>query len=170
MRVDQPTITGELGPARTHTPLFARDDCRFVETVGRNAFDKGGPFFLCQQAGGGLGAAKPRVVRAGSLRTQSARHWVDHGTICGRNCANSGHYKPLGACVHRIFVNPNSSPRRSEKFGTARSRGLHTRRASCAFSCPHSPASRSSAARPYCRPRIKGVVCHDPELDQRFLS
>jgi hypothetical protein len=26
---------------------------------------------------------------------------VDHGTICGRNCANSGHYKPLCACVDR---------------------------------------------------------------------
>src|SRR4029079_10300059 len=47
---------------------------------------------------------------------------------------------------------------------------LETRRASCASSCPHSPTSRSSAARPYCRPRIKGAVCHDPELDQWFLS
>src|SRR3954452_24493493 len=45
---------------------------------------------------------------------------------------------------------------------------LETRRASCASSCPHSLASRSSAARPYCRPRIKGAVCHDPEVDQRF--
>ena len=44
------------------------------------------------------------MVRTGSLRTQSARHRVDHGTICGRNCANSGHYKPLRACVHRIFL------------------------------------------------------------------
>src|SRR4051812_48960213 len=46
---------------------------------------------------------------------------------------------------------------------------LETRRASCASSCLHSPALRSSAARPYCHPRIKGVVCHDPEVDQRFL-
>jgi hypothetical protein len=30
------------------------------------------------------------VVRTGSLRTQSARHRVDHGTIYGRSCANSG--------------------------------------------------------------------------------
>src|ERR1700709_54453 len=45
---------------------------------------------------------------------------------------------------------------------------LETRRASCASSCPNSLASRSSAARPYCRPRIKGAVCHDPEVDQRF--
>jgi hypothetical protein len=40
-------------------------------------------------------------VRTGSLRTQSARHRVDHGTICGRSCANSGHCKPLCACVDR---------------------------------------------------------------------
>src|SRR3981081_818569 len=32
----------------------------------------------------------------------------------------------------------------------------------------HSPASRSSAALPYSRPRIKGAVCHDPEVVQRF--
>jgi hypothetical protein len=38
----------------------------------------------------------------------TARHRVDHGTICGRGCANSGHYKPLCACVDRTFVNPNS--------------------------------------------------------------
>src|SRR5205809_7433996 len=43
---------------------------------------------------------------------ESARHRVDHGTICGRTCANSGHYKPLCACVDRTFVNPNSSRRR----------------------------------------------------------
>ena len=52
------------------------------------------------------------MARTGSLRTQSARHRVDHGTICGRTCANSGHYKPLCACVDRTFVNPNSSRRR----------------------------------------------------------
>jgi hypothetical protein len=47
------------------------------------------------------------VVRTGSLRTQSARHRVDHGTICGRSCANSGHCKPLCACVDRTkFVAP----------------------------------------------------------------
>jgi macrodomain Ter protein organizer (MatP/YcbG family) len=49
-------------------------------------------------------AAKPGVVRTGSLRTQSARHRVDLGTICRRSCANSGHYKPLCACVDRTFV------------------------------------------------------------------
>jgi hypothetical protein len=46
------------------------------------------------------------MVRTRSLRTQSARHRVDHDTICGRSCANSEHYKPLCACVDRIFVNP----------------------------------------------------------------
>src|SRR3977135_4470714 len=52
---------------------------------------------------------QPRVVRTGSLRTQSARHRVDHGTICGRSCANSGHCKPLCACVDRTkFVAPVS--------------------------------------------------------------
>ena len=52
---------------------------------------------------------QPRVVRTGSLRTQSARHRVDHGTICGRSCANSGHCKPLCACVDRTkFVAPAS--------------------------------------------------------------
>ena len=63
------------------------------------------------------------MVRTGSLRTQSARHRVDHGTICRRNCANSGHYKPLRACVHRIFVNSNSSRRRPKKFGGRAGRG-----------------------------------------------
>ena len=39
------------------------------------------------------------------IDTKSARHRVDHGTICGRSCANSEHYKPLCACVDRTFVN-----------------------------------------------------------------
>jgi hypothetical protein len=64
---------------------------------------------------GRSGVAASRV-RTGSLRTQSARHKVDHGTICGRSCANSGHYKPLCACVDRTFVNPNSSRQRPEKI------------------------------------------------------
>jgi hypothetical protein len=53
----------------------------------------------------GRRSSQPRVVRTGSLRTQSARHRLDHGTICGRTCANSGHYKPLCAFVDRTFVN-----------------------------------------------------------------
>ena len=75
------------------------------------------------------------MVRTRSLRTQSARHRVDHGTICGRSCANSGHYKPLCAYVDRIFVDPNSSGRRPENFGAradanyGRSSDLHRSRA-----------------------------------------
>jgi hypothetical protein len=60
----------------------------------------------------------PTGERTGSLRTQSARHRVNHGTICGRSCANWGHYKPLCACVDRSFVNRNSSRRRPEKICT----------------------------------------------------
>jgi hypothetical protein len=59
----------------------------------------------------------PRMVRTRSLRTQSARRRVDHRTICGRSCADSGHYKALSACINRIFVDPNSSGRRPENFG-----------------------------------------------------
>ena len=33
----------------------------------------------------------------------SARHSIDHGTICGRSCAHSGHFKPLYARVNRTF-------------------------------------------------------------------
>jgi len=32
-------------------------------------------------------------------------HRVDHGTISGRSCAKSGHYKSLFACVDPTFVN-----------------------------------------------------------------
>jgi hypothetical protein len=59
------------------------------------------------------------MVRTRSLRPRSARHRVDHGTICGRSCANSGHYKPLCACVDRTFVNPNSSGRLPENLEPA---------------------------------------------------
>jgi hypothetical protein len=55
----------------------------------------------------GLVAGDPEAQSR--LRTQSARHRVDHGTICGRSCANSGHCKPLCACVDRTkFVAPAS--------------------------------------------------------------
>jgi hypothetical protein len=70
----------------------------------------------------GVGS-QPRVVRTGSLRTQSARHRLDHGTICGRSCANSGHYKPLYAYVDRTFVN--------SKFVAPASRKIHFRQATC---------------------------------------
>ena len=52
LRVDQPTITGELGPAPdayTHySPVMI---AALSKTAGRSAFDQGGPFFL-RQAGG----------------------------------------------------------------------------------------------------------------------
>ena len=52
LRVDQPTITGELGPAPdayTHySPVMI---AALSKTAGRSAFDEGGPFFL-RQAGG----------------------------------------------------------------------------------------------------------------------
>jgi hypothetical protein len=79
------------------------------------------------------------VVRTGSLRTQSARHRVDHGTICGRSCANSGHYKPLCACVdphlcQSKFVAPASRKNsvveaggRGVKFGRPRKMTPHQR-------------------------------------------
>jgi hypothetical protein len=56
------------------------------------------------------------MARTRSLRTQWARHRVDHGTICGRGYANSGHHKPLCACVDNTFINPNSSGRRPENL------------------------------------------------------
>ena len=47
LRVDQPTITGELGPAPdayTHySPVMI---AALSKTAGRSAFDEGGPFFL----------------------------------------------------------------------------------------------------------------------------
>ena len=52
-------------------------------------------------------SGQPRVVSTGSLRTQSARHRVNHGTIWGRSWPNSGHCKLLYACVdRRKFVAP----------------------------------------------------------------
>ena len=57
LRVDQPTITGELGPAPdayTHySPVMI---AALSKTAGRSAFDEGGPFFL-RQAGGRLAIA-----------------------------------------------------------------------------------------------------------------
>jgi hypothetical protein len=63
------------------------------------------------------------MVRTRSLRTQSARHRVDHGTICGRSCAISGtisHYAPV--LIASLSI-PNSSHRWPEKIrGAAGSR------------------------------------------------
>src|SRR5438093_8990230 len=60
--------------------------------------------------------------------SKAPRHRVDHGMICGRTCANSGHYKPLCACVDRTFINPNSSGRRPEKFGACAGPPMATRK------------------------------------------
>ena len=53
LRVDQPTITGELGPAPdayTHySPVMI---AALPKTAGRSAFDEGGPFFLRQERPG----------------------------------------------------------------------------------------------------------------------
>ena len=53
LRVDQPTITGELGPAPdayTHySPVMI---AALSKTAGRSAFDEGGPFFCAKQEAG----------------------------------------------------------------------------------------------------------------------
>jgi hypothetical protein len=58
---------------------------------------------LAEKLVGSGGSSYPRMVRTRSLRTELARHRVDHGTICGRSCANSGHYKPLCAVLIAPF-------------------------------------------------------------------
>jgi hypothetical protein len=64
---------------------------------------------MASRTGSWWRSSQPRVARTGLLRTQSARRRVDHGTICGRSCANSGHCKPLCAYVDRTkFVAPES--------------------------------------------------------------
>src|SRR4051794_37626950 len=96
---------------------------------------------------------------------------TDCTTAAGSRCATSRRSETLDG---RLEDPPSDNAARSllPALTTAppSPSRLETRRASCASSCPHSPASRSSAARPYCRPRIKGAVCHDPEVDQRFLN
>ena len=75
------------------------------------------------------------MARTRSLRTQWARHRVDHVTICGRSCANSGHYKPLCACVDGIFVNlkfvtraaRKNSGRAGSHFGTTDEAGVQSK-------------------------------------------
>ena len=60
--------------------------------------------------------AKPELMSEPFMQRimAQARQRVDHSTICRRRCASSGHYKPLRACVHRTFVNPNSLHRRAK--------------------------------------------------------
>ena len=38
LRIDQPTITGEFGPATAAYPLFAHADCSFVERLPDRRF------------------------------------------------------------------------------------------------------------------------------------
>ena len=58
LRVDQPTITGELGPvpdAYTHcSPVMI---AALSKTAGRRAFDEGGPFFCAKQEAAPLNEA-----------------------------------------------------------------------------------------------------------------
>ena len=74
LRVDQPTITGELGPAPDAYTHYSRVMIAGLsKTAGRNAFDKGGPFFLCQ-AGGGLGVqAHPNRSSRGLAASMNAK-------------------------------------------------------------------------------------------------
>src|SRR3981189_3699596 len=94
---------------------------------------------------------------------------TDCTTAAGSRCATSRRSETLDG---RLEDPPSDNAARSllPALTTAppSPSRLETRRASCASSCPHNPASRSSVARPYCRPRIKGAVCHDPEVDQKF--
>ena len=63
---------------------------------------------MASRTGSQWRSSQPRVVRTGSLRTQSARHRVDHGTICGRSCANSD---TVSHCAP-VLIAQNSSRRR----------------------------------------------------------
>ena len=79
-----------------------------------------------------------RGANGGLILTASGSAFVHHGLII----ALAARYKLPAVYFERFFVAKG---------------GLILR----AFSCPHSPTSRSSAARPYCRPRIKAAVCHE---------
>jgi hypothetical protein len=69
LRVDQPTITGELGPAPdayTHySPVMI---AALSKTAGRSAFDEGGPFFLRQ-----AGCRQPGSAQKRAATTQTPR-------------------------------------------------------------------------------------------------
>src|ERR1700732_2467403 len=78
----------------------------------------------------GVAGGHCMVVRTESLRAQSARHRVDQPTISARSCDNSGHYKPLFACVDRNFVKSISSRRRPEKKERIAGEGSSLRRSS----------------------------------------
>src|SRR6478672_6489580 len=51
---------------------------------------------------------------------QSAQHRVDHGTICGRSGAISGHHKPPCACVSASLSIPKAvAPGARKNSGSA---------------------------------------------------
>src|SRR3954449_9274441 len=94
---------------------------------------------------------------------------TDCTTAAGNKCATSPRSETLdGRLEDPAGDNAVRSPPPALTTGPSPPSQLERRRALCASSCLHNLASRSSAARPYCRPRIKGAVCHDPEVDQRF--
>src|SRR4051794_13886506 len=95
---------------------------------------------------------------------------TDGTTAAGNRCATSPRSRTLdGRLEDPAGDNAVRSPPPALTTAPSPPSRLETRRALCASSCLHNLASRSSAARPYCRPRIKGAVCHDPEVDQSFL-
>ena len=66
LRIDQPTITGELGPAPdayTHySPVMI---AALSKTAGRSAFDEGGPFFCAKREA--ASERNPMAVEAASI-------------------------------------------------------------------------------------------------------
>ena len=77
LRVDQPTITGELGPAPdayTHySPMMIVASSK---TAGRSAFDEGGPFFCAKPEAGRKTIRRHRArSNAGIRRSRTASCW-----------------------------------------------------------------------------------------------
>ena len=88
LRVDQPTITGELGLATdAYTPSFARDDCSFVERLQAGA--------LLMKVGLFFGRAA-RLESSGQS-SKLGRRWGD--------CASpSGSIDASPACEARVWL------------------------------------------------------------------
>ena len=84
--VDQPTITGELGPAPdAYTYCSPVMIAALSKTAGRKAFDEGGLFFCAKQEAGvwsrsrapppGVGPGRHPVCAFGSLAVQEWKLW-----------------------------------------------------------------------------------------------
>jgi hypothetical protein len=59
LRVDQPTITGRTRPAPdTYSPLFACDDCTFVDQFIARRLQASALFFLSRQASAGSSCSR----------------------------------------------------------------------------------------------------------------